>query len=67
MNDAERQATRRLAIGRILRLASRSVEPGDVAAYEDVRSAFLATFEAVPAVEHVHNYARDRNRGAQGD
>lgn len=55
-----------LAIGRILRLASRPAQPGDVAEYERCRAIVLDAAEPV-APEYTPNYARDRLRGAAGD
>ncbi len=68
--DAEADATMRLALGRILRLLSRPFEPGDVAQYENARSAFYAAHDASGRPEtgdNRPNWARDRLRGAAGD
>lgn len=56
----------RLALGRIFRLLSRPQEPGDMEQYEAARSVVLNHLEPGIA-EYRPNYARDWNRGAQGD
>ena len=69
MDNAERNAIFRLALGRIFGLASRPTQPGDVEQYEDARRAIYATYDAAPfAVESDHspNHARQRMGGAQG-
>ena len=55
-----------LALGRILRLASRPEQPGDVRQYERCRDLIM---DLAPTVKDTYqvNWARDRNRGAQGD
>lgn len=55
-----------LAFGRILRLASRPSQPGDVEEYERCRRIIL---DALPAgaEDYTPSYARDRLKGAQGD
>lgn len=64
----DQQAAARLALGRILRLASRPSQLGDVEEYERCRAIILdvhapdATFRADP----VHSYARDHGKGAAG-
>lgn len=62
----ERQRAMQLALGRIFRLMSRPEQPGDVEQYEAARRVVT---EVAPALvpDYVPNYARDRNRGAQGD
>ena len=55
-----------LALGRILRLASRPEQPGDIEEYERCRSIILNTFEPVNA-DYRPDWARDRLKGAQGD
>jgi len=69
MDNAERNAIFRLALGRIFRLASRPTQPGDVEQYEDARRAIYAAYDAAPfAVESDHrpNHAGQRRDGAQG-
>jgi hypothetical protein len=52
-----------LALGRILRLASRPAQPGDVEQYEDSRRLILDL--AGPAKPgYVPSYARDRLKGS---
>lgn len=55
-----------LAIGRILRLASRPTKPGDVAEYERCRALILDLCDPISA-PYAPNYARDRLTGAAGD
>ena len=66
MRTAEENAAVSLALGRILRLASRPSRPGDVEEYERCRSVILDTLAPV-APDYATNYARDRMKGAQGD
>lgn len=57
-----------LALGRILRMASRPEQPGDTAEYFRCRDLILDTFEGMfDTTDHAPNYVRDRNRCAQGD
>lgn len=69
-----------LALGRIFRLASRPEQPGDVADYERCRRVILDILAPIDVPLHAAygsgyaakeepgvNYARDRNKGAQGD
>lgn len=57
-----------MALGRIFRMMLRPNQPGDAVEYERCRALILNTVEAYPScIEPIHNYARDRNRGAQGD
>jgi hypothetical protein len=57
-----------LALGRILRMASRPTQSGDVAEYYRCRSLILDALEGTfPAADNAPCYVRDRNRGAQGD
>lgn len=57
-----------LALGRILRLASRPARPGDAAEYERCRAIVLDDLRDVDArPDHAPNWARDRHKGAQGD
>lgn len=55
-----------LALGRILRLASRPEQPGDVADYERCRALILDTLAPVTP-DYQPCYARDRLKGAAGD
>jgi hypothetical protein len=55
-----------LAIGRILRMASRPTQPGDIAEYERCRALILDLCEPVNP-GYTPNYARDRLTGAAGD
>lgn len=58
-----------LAFGRILRLGSRPTQPGDAEEYEACRALMIDILEDDfhPTADYVPNYARDRNKGAQGD
>jgi hypothetical protein len=58
--------TMELALGRILRMASRPTQAGDVAEYERCRAIIMDLAEPV-ATGYTVSYARDWNRGAQGD
>lgn len=64
--SADDQKTLELAFGRILRLASRPEQAGDVSEYERCRSIMI---DLLPSAhpDYTHNYQRDRLRGAQGD
>lgn len=64
--QTEDKNTVNLAIGRILRLASRPNQPGDVAEYERCRALILDLCAPV-APGYSPNYARDRLAGAAGD
>lgn len=55
-----------LALGRILRLASRPSRPGDVAEYERCRAIIMEAVGSGVAGAWTPNVARDRNRGAAG-
>lgn len=76
----EENATVQLALGRIFRMASRPTQPGDVAEYERCRGVILDILDPVApkladgtvihwqsAPDERPNWARDRNKGAQGD
>ena len=54
-----------LAIGRILRIASRPTQDGDIAEYELCRSIIMNSCQPRPHYEP--NWVRDRLKGAQGD
>jgi len=55
-----------LALGRILRLAARPSQPGDVAEYERCRAILLDALDP-QLPDYTPNYVRDRLRGAEGD
>jgi hypothetical protein len=59
-------AAAQLALGRILRLAARSTQPGDVEEYERCRAIILEDCVGVP-LGYTPNWARDRHKGASGD
>lgn len=65
MGDTELDAAKRLAFGRILRLASRPTQEGDVADYERCRRIIMA--DSSEFIDVRPNWARDRNKGAAGD
>ncbi len=59
-----------LALGRIFSMGSRPTQPGDVECYEACRALILDYAESQGQdlrSDHVHNYVRDRFRGAAGD
>lgn len=66
MTDVIVTAQAQLALGRILRLASRPEQLGDIAEYERCRAIIMDTFEA-PTLDYQPNWARDRLAGAAGD
>ena len=60
--------TAQLALGRILRLASRPARPGDIADYERCRQLILDELGAEnQPPDYAPNWASDRLSGAQGD
>ena len=63
--DAELDAVKKLAMGRIFRLMSRTEQPGDVAEYERCRAIIMT--DAPEFIDTRPNFARDRNNGAIGD
>lgn len=65
VRDTELDAVKRLALGRIFRLASRPPQPWDVDEYERCRAILLADFPDY--IEARPNWARDGNKGAAGD
>ena len=65
MTPEERAQIVRLALGRVFQLGSRPTQPGDVEQYESCRALVMAASE--PRTDYVHNYVRDRLKGAQGD
>lgn len=65
-----------LALGRILRMGARATHAGDVAEYERCRKIIMDALDPIEkdtwdflAVKQDRDpcYARDRNKGAQGD
>ena len=57
-----------LAFGRILRMAARPVQPGDLAEYDRCRGLILDALEADgQAIDTRPNWTRDRLKGAAGD
>jgi hypothetical protein len=66
MNDNEEKKIKELALGRILKMASRPSQPGDVEEYERCRAIILDMSEP-QSPGWAPNYARDRKLGAQGD
>lgn len=58
-------AAKKLAFGRIMRMASRPTQPGDIADYERCRAILMT--DAPGFVDVRPNYVRDRNKGAAGD
>jgi hypothetical protein len=58
------EAARRLAFGRILRMAARPAEPGDVAEYERCRAIIMEG--VTPYEDRAPNLARDYGNGAAG-
>lgn len=66
MTDIATTRPAELALGRILRMASRPAQPGDVAEYERCRALIMDLITA-PSQDYTPNYARDRFKGAQGD
>lgn len=62
-DDPEVRAAALLAVGRILRLASRPSRPGDVEEYERCRAVIMDASDP-PAPDYRPNYARDRGRGS---
>lgn len=65
MND-EDSAAFGLAFGRILRMGSRPTQPGDIEEYERCRAIIMGMRPDAVAPYQL-NWARDRNKGAQGD
>lgn len=66
MIDAkELEAAKQLAFGRIMRLASRPTQPGDIADYERCR-AILMTDAPDSAFVRPSNYASHYGKGAAG-
>lgn len=53
-----------LAFGRILRLASRPEQPGDVEEYERCRAIIMELADPTPG--YSPNIARDRGKGSAG-
>lgn len=65
--DRDKQALAQLALGRIFRLASRPVQPGDIEEYHRCRAIILDALEPSDTLDYTPNWARDRLKGAQGD
>lgn len=65
--DRDKQALAQLALGRIFRLAARPTQEGDAQEYERCRAIILDALEPSLTPEWTPNYARDHNKGAQGD
>jgi len=63
--DADRSSLAKLAFGRILRMASRADQPGDVAEYERCRAIILDALDPA-APDYSPNIARDYGKGAAG-
>lgn len=64
--NAEDTAAFELAFGRILRMGARPTQPGDIEEYERCRAIIMSMRPEAEASYQV-NWARDRNKGAQGD
>jgi hypothetical protein len=67
MDDAERRAVVRMALGRIFRLGSRPTQPGDIEQYERCRAAIMEAIDPPPFVDTRPDWGRDRHKGAAGD
>jgi hypothetical protein len=69
MSEEQKNVVRRLAIGRILRLASRPSQEGDARAYLDARHAFLSTYATheIPVSEIPVALVLQRYRSVYGD
>lgn len=65
MTANEKRALVSLAIGRILRLGSRSYQPGDVEEYERCRKIIID--HSPEPEDHSPNWPRDRAKGSAGD
>lgn len=65
--DRDKKALAQLALGRIFKLASRPTQEGDIQEYERCRAIILDALEPSEIPSYTPNYARDRNKGAQGD
>ena len=63
----DKQAAAQLAFGRMLRLASRPTQPGDVEEYERCRAIILDAFGDCDAATYRPSWVRDRLKGAAGD
>lgn len=66
MNRTERDATARLALGRLFSMMQRHSQSGDVDMYHRIRAVVM---ENAPAGGEYYrpDYVRDRLKGAQGD
>ena len=70
LDSQEARALCQLALGRILRLASRPSAPGDVEQYERCRALMAEALDVLgfgPPSDDQPNWVRDRLRGVQGD
>ncbi len=65
LDNGEREICQ-LALGRILRIASRPFQQGDIEEYERCRKIAMDTVGDARK-SYRPNYVRDRMRGAQGD
>lgn len=65
MDDATLKKAKELALGRILRMASRPSQDGDVAEYWRCRAIIMT--DAPDFVDTRPSWAVQRNNGAQGD
>lgn len=65
-DEVPSHVTAGLALGRILRMASRPSLPGDVEEYERCRAIIMGEIDPVQA-DYRPSYVRDRLKGAQGD
>ena len=66
LNEEETKTAARLALGRLFRVLSRPYREGDDDEYFRCRSIILDASEGRPIDHYAHNWARDRNKGAQG-
>jgi len=65
--DSELNAAKRLALGRIFRMASRPPQSGDIEEYYRCRAIIMTDAPDSVYVDNRLNWARDRNKGAAGD
>lgn len=63
--NSEQNKAFELALGRILRMASRPSQPGDITEYERCRGIIM-DLASPPAPDYTPNYARDSRKGAAG-
>ena len=62
----DKRKSAELAIGRILRMGSRPFQEGDIEEYYRCRSIVLDENQDFDLTDHRPSYARDHNKGAQG-